>query len=152
MRAKIDCGVQCLGASSDTVFCTGCFSAQWGVWVRLSACTHLLGWCFAALKPLHLPLVPAVPCAGMPALCRPVPEGGVGFDYRLGMGAHRSAAPNSPASLHGCCVHGGGQAGMEMFVTGVPAAAATGVHPTTRSLPSCPLFCPQACPTFGSSC
>ena len=23
----------------------------------------------------------------MPALCRPVPEGGVGFDYRLGMGA-----------------------------------------------------------------
>ncbi|KAI7843063.1 hypothetical protein COHA_003235 [Chlorella ohadii] len=24
--------------------------------------------------------------SGMPALCRPVPEGGVGFDYRLGMG------------------------------------------------------------------
>lgn len=23
----------------------------------------------------------------MPALCRPVPEGGVGFDYRLAMGA-----------------------------------------------------------------
>ena len=28
--------------------------------------------------------------SGMPALCRPVAEGGVGFDYRLGMGAQRS--------------------------------------------------------------
>lgn len=40
-------------------------------------CSHCCNTC--------LPTGPAH--AGMPALCRPVPEGGVGFDYRLGMGA-----------------------------------------------------------------
>jgi len=29
---------------------------------------------------------PAPVRAGLPTLCRPVGEGGVGFDYRLGMG------------------------------------------------------------------
>lgn len=31
-------------------------------------------------------IVIAEDVSGMPALCRPIREGGIGFDYRLGMG------------------------------------------------------------------
>ena len=34
----------------------------------------------------HVPCnVPLQEVSGMPGLCRPITEGGVGFDYRLGM-------------------------------------------------------------------
>lgn len=35
------------------------------------------------LNTLFVPMMQEV--SGMPALCRPVPEGGQGFDYRLAM-------------------------------------------------------------------
>ena len=53
---------------------------------NVDACVYLMLANQLAHELLPSAVTIAEDVSGMPALCRPVAEGGVGFDYRLGMG------------------------------------------------------------------
>ena len=85
----------------------------------------------------------------MPALCRPVQEGGVGFDYRLGMGEQQ--LPPHPV-LHGSTSRRSyTTATAALYVIAGSTRARTALQSPARcsclgaSLPPCPCAS-QACP------